>query len=106
MLSVPKKAASTAAAPALLPLWPEMYDGWLGVLRYGAQVGSGAVASLPSVSAARIAVIGRQKLKVYLASQTAKLASAWARLMRANSLASCTSELPYRCEIPWAIWFQ
>src|SRR5262245_35941575 len=70
--SVPKKAASTAAAAALWPLWPEIYEGWFGVTSSGVQVESGRVSGLPSVSAARIAVTGRQKLYSYLASQTAK----------------------------------
>src|SRR5262249_51268479 len=71
MSSVRKKAASTAAA-ALWPLWPEMYEGWFGVTSSGVQVESARVAALPSLSAARMAVTGRQKLYVYLASQTAK----------------------------------
>src|SRR5262245_10829122 len=62
MASVRKKAASTAAAAALWPLWPEMYDGWFGVTSSGVQVESGTVSELSSVSAARIAVTGRQKL--------------------------------------------
>src|SRR5919204_4470952 len=87
MASVPKKAARTAALAPLMPLWAEMYDGWAGVTRNGVQAGSAAVSGLPSVSAARMAVTGRQKLYVYLASQTAKRASACARLSRANSRA-------------------
>src|SRR5438270_1834881 len=88
--SVPKKAARTAAAPELTPLWPETYEGWFGVTRYGVQLGSATVLSLPSVSAARIAVTGRQKLSTYLVSQTAIAASATVRLSRANRRAFCT----------------
>src|SRR5262245_30554490 len=66
--SVSKKAASTAAAAALWPLWPETYEGWLGVGSSDAHSLSG----LPSGAAARMAVIGRQKLYSYFASQTAK----------------------------------
>src|SRR5438067_3267826 len=69
MASVPKKAASTAADAPLTPLWPELYDGWAGVTRNGAQAVSAVVPGLPSVSAARMAVTGRQKLYLYLASQ-------------------------------------
>jgi hypothetical protein len=62
MLSVSKKAARTAAAAPLTELWPEMYDGWEGVLMSGAQAASGAVSSLPSSAARRMPVTGRQKL--------------------------------------------
>lgn len=41
-------------------LCPEVYEGNGGVAISGSQVGSASVWSLPSVSAARIAVIGRQ----------------------------------------------
>ena len=41
-------------------LCSETYDWWLGVASSGVQFGSWAVAALPSVSAARIAVTGRQ----------------------------------------------
>src|SRR5205814_5177801 len=103
MASVPKKAARTAAAPELTPLWPEMYEGWFGVTRYGVQLVSTAVSALPSVSAARIAVIGRQKLYTYLVSQTAMAASASVRFSRANRRAFCTSELPCFTATCWAI---
>src|SRR5438552_18615602 len=106
MASVPKKAARTAALAPLTPLWPEMYDGWAGVTRNGVQAGSAAVSGLPSVSAARIAVTGRQKLYVYLASQTAIAESASVRLSRANRRASCTRELPFCTATCWAIWLQ
>src|SRR5581483_3101642 len=78
--SVPKKAASAWAAAML------------GVVRSGVQVGSGAVAGLPSVSPARIAVTGRQKLYSYLASNPAMKASAPETLSWANSRALSASE--------------
>src|SRR5438552_15192905 len=106
MASVPKKAARTAALAPLTPLWPEVYDGWFGVTSSGVQAGSAAVSGLPSVSAARIAVTGRQKLYVYLASQTAIAASAWVTLSRANRRAFCASELPCCLATAWAIWSQ
>ena len=49
---------------------------------------------VPVVSAAEIAVIGRQKLYVYLVSNTAMLLSANAMLPRANSCACCHGSSP------------
>src|SRR5437868_5303425 len=89
----PKNAARTVLAAPLKVLWPESYDGKLGVVRSGVQVGSAAVAGLPSVSAARMAVIGRQKLYVYFASQQAIPASARAMSRAANSRAFCSMEV-------------
>src|SRR5262245_2091608 len=106
MASLPKKAARTAADAPLTPLWPELYDGWAGVARNGAQAGSAAVSSLPSVSAARMAVTGRQKLYVYLLSQMANVLSAPATLSRANSRAFSTSVSPRAWATSWASWFQ
>src|SRR5437870_2371463 len=69
VLSEPKKAASTTAAAPLKVLWPEMYSGNGGVTSSGVQVESLTVSGLPSVSALRMAVMGRQKSKAYLQSQ-------------------------------------
>src|SRR5262249_29655946 len=71
MSSVPKNPARAVAAAAPYALCPDEYDGCAGVASSGVQVGSAAVAGLPSVSAARMAVTGRQKLYRYLASQVA-----------------------------------
>src|ERR1700761_6455519 len=65
----PKKRASTSAPAALIVLCAPGYEGSAGVLpASGSQVGSATVARLPSVSARRIAVTGRQSWYVYLAS--------------------------------------
>src|SRR5262245_1941299 len=60
MSSVRKNPARAAAAAAPYALCPDEYDGCAGVASSGVQVGSAAVSALPSVSAARIAVTGRQ----------------------------------------------
>src|SRR5258707_9121611 len=75
MSSVPSTALTT---PATLPLrmqWAQGYSGCVGVSPSGCQVASRSVAGLPSISPLRIAVTGRQKLKWYLASNTAINAS-------------------------------
>src|SRR6478609_3283009 len=65
----PKKLASTSAPAALIVLCAPGYDGSAAVLtESGSQVGSATVSGLPSVSARRIAVTGRQSRYVYLAS--------------------------------------
>src|SRR5258706_14717311 len=79
-LSVPKNDPSTTAAAPLNVLWPETHSGNGGVTSSGSHVVSATVPGLPSVSAARIAVTGRQKLKTYLHSQAAMPASAMAML--------------------------
>ena len=87
MLSRPKKSFSTAAAAPLKLEWPEMYVGNGGVTISGVQAGSAVVSGLPSVSAARMPVTGRQKSVAYLASQAMIAASAIATLSIANSRA-------------------
>ncbi len=53
------------------------YSGWFGVPASSVvHAGSATVASLPSVSRARMAVIGLQNVYVYLASKQAMRASA------------------------------
>src|SRR5437667_5967919 len=94
MLSEPKKAASTVAAAPLNVLWPEVYSGKGGVTSSGVQVGSLVVSGLPSISALRMAVMGRQKLNVYLQSQAMIAASASAMFNNANNRAFCSSVLP------------
>ena len=59
-LSVPKNDFNTAAAAPENVEWPDAYEGNGGVVSSGVQVASAVVFALPSVSAARIAVIGRQ----------------------------------------------
>src|SRR6266496_4851321 len=57
-------------------------------------------------SAKAIAVTGRQKWKVYLASQAQMAASAMAMFNKANNLAFSSSVLPRAAEIVCAILFQ
>ena len=90
----PKKSASTVAAAPLNVLWPEVYSGKGGVISRGVQFTSGSVAGFPSVSAARMAVMGRQKLTAYLQSQHRIAASAAAMLSRAKRRAFSAVESP------------
>src|SRR5262249_16410410 len=106
MPSVPKNPARAVAAAAPYALCPDEYDGCAGVGISGVQSGSIRVSGLPSVSAARMAVTGRQKLYVYLVSQVSMCASAPARFMRANSRAFCDRVKPWASDTPAAIWFQ
>jgi hypothetical protein len=59
--SGPKKELKTTSAAPLKVLWPETYSGKFGVVSKGAHDGSASVSGWPSVSAARMAVTGRQK---------------------------------------------
>src|SRR2546423_8736874 len=76
--SLPKYVPSTTTAAGLTVAWPDGYSGKLGVTSSGVQVASSIVAGLPSVLASRMAVMGRQKTYVYLASQHEMTASAMA----------------------------
>ena len=67
------------------------------------QAASGAVAGLPSVSPERIAVTGRQKLYVYLASHALIPASAIAMFRRANRRALSSSAAPVVATSSWAM---
>src|SRR5512144_1581530 len=60
------------------------YSGCIGVSMNGVQPGSRSVALLPSMSPLRMAVTGRQRLYVYLASKTAISASSMAIAASAN----------------------
>src|SRR5256885_14351596 len=76
MSSVPKNVSITREAAPLNVLCPDVYSGKLGVTSIDVQVASFSVASLPSRSALRMAVTGRQKFSVYLQSQQRMPASA------------------------------
>src|SRR6478752_5818569 len=76
ILSVPKKAWSVLTIAPDTQLWPDGWSGNAGVASSGVHVGSATVAGLPSVSARRIAVIGRQKFQKYLSFQQLINASA------------------------------
>src|SRR5687767_6162818 len=80
----PKSSASVVAMALLFVACPERYSGCGGVGNSGCHAASPAVASLPSNSPLRMAFIGRQKLKVYLASQQAIPASDAARYISAR----------------------
>jgi hypothetical protein len=60
ILSVPKKLCSAPTSAPLPQVCPAGYSGKPGVSINGVQSGSRVVAGLPSVSAYRIAVIGRK----------------------------------------------
>src|SRR3954466_5422611 len=76
MLFEPRNQAITIPAAGVMHEWALGYSGWLGVPRSGAHAASPMVAALPSVSPARIAVMGRQKANWYLASEHVMSASA------------------------------
>src|SRR5216117_3939165 len=71
-------ASSTAPSDADTMQWAHGYSGCIGVSMNGVQLGSRSVASLPSTSPLRMAVTGRQRWYVYLASKTATSASSMA----------------------------
>src|SRR3954451_16487696 len=100
----PNALASTVAAAALIELWAPGYDGSGAVVVSAFHVGSAARAALPGVPA-RMAVIGRHTLYVYLASYMAMVASAMARFIEENALVAA-SRLVWRADT-WfsAIWF-
>src|SRR5262245_51584665 len=72
ILSVPKKVCNVCTIALLVQAWPEGWSGKGGVAsagrmqtgvagsNRGSHAGSASVAGFPSVSASRIAVIGRQ----------------------------------------------
>src|SRR5882762_11138435 len=64
----PISASSTAPSDADTMQCAHGYSGCMGVSMNGVQAASRSVASWPSLSPLRIAVIGRQRLYVYLAS--------------------------------------
>jgi hypothetical protein len=60
--AVPRNLEMTSPPAGVTQAWALGYSGWLGVPASSVDhVGSPIVASLPSVSPARMAVIGRQK---------------------------------------------
>src|SRR5262249_9354940 len=71
MLSVPTACARTWASALVTQPCCEGYSGWFGVVVSGDQVGLAVVWGFPSMSALRIAVIGRHRRYVYLESKHA-----------------------------------
>src|SRR6266850_1068259 len=90
----PISASSTAPRDADTMQWAQGYSGCIGVSMNGVQPASRSVALLPSLSALRIAVIGRQRLYVYLASNTAISASSMAIAASANKRAFAATSRP------------
>src|SRR5260221_13031108 len=80
--------------------WAHGYSGCIGVLAIGCQVASRSVASLPSISSLRMAVIGRQNAYLYLASMTAIAASASAAVVTVMKRALSMTDISFRI----AIW--
>src|SRR5258706_3830702 len=81
---VPNSDSNTALTVLEVIQCPQGYSGCNGVSISGSQPGSRVVASLPSMSPLRIAVIGRQKLKLYFASKSAILEASTANSTSAN----------------------
>src|SRR4030095_3629820 len=90
----PSSASSTAPSDADTMQWAHGYSGCMGVSMNGVQLGSRSVASLPSRSPLRIAVTGRERLYVYLASKTAISASSMAIAAIARSRALSVASRP------------
>src|SRR5579864_2099369 len=91
-VSSPNIPARIYAAEPLTVECPDGYSGCAGVpggraSNHGIQAGSGDVPGFPSVSPARMAVMGRQKTYRYLESQHAIAASAIATFSKANRCA-------------------
>src|SRR5215469_9088139 len=90
LVSSPKVADKIRVAAPLTQECADGYSGKGGVTISGVQAGSGAVASLPSVSPSWIALTGRHESYSYLASQQPMIASAIPKLTSASSLAVST----------------
>ena len=91
---VPISATSTAPRADDTMQWAHGYSGCMGVSMNGVQPGSATVASFPSSSPLRMAVIGCQKVYVYLASKTAVSASSIAIAATASSRALSVTSRP------------
>src|SRR5262245_30686300 len=89
----PSAASSTAPTAADEMQCAHGYSGCSGVSSSGNQVGAASVASLPSMSARRIAVIGRQNVYSYFASNTATNESMAATFASANNRARSTVDI-------------
>src|SRR6202011_5041838 len=91
--------------PGLIPAC-DGYSGCIGVAFRGCQLASRSVASLPSWSPLRIAVIGRQKLYWNLASQSTMKQLARAIDISAKTRAFSATDSPRRSETCAAAWNQ
>src|SRR5438552_6638246 len=83
ILSVPKNICNTSRCALSPERWPDGCSGY-GAVRSGAHDGSGSVSGLPSLSACRIAVHGRQKSQEYLSVQQLIAEPAALRFILAN----------------------
>ena len=92
--SLRKKSCNVATKAELSPLCPDECSGYGGVGTSGSQFGSAFVHGLPSVSASRIAVIGRQNGSCALSFQTVISASAPDMYSIANRRALSASDSP------------
>ena len=107
----PNMAARIDAAEPLTVEWPDGYSGCGGVpdgraSSHGVHAVSGSVLALPSVSAKRIAVIGRQNTYRYLRSKQAIAASAMETPNKANRCAFAVKFKDRLAEIYAATRFQ
>ena len=109
ILSVPKKSCRVCTMAPLMQPCPDGCSGKPGVTsgvpncgvagsNNGVHAGSASVAGLPSVSASRIAVIGRQNFQWYLLSQQPIAPSAEAKLALANRRAVSAMPSPRLAE--------
>src|SRR5512132_2910261 len=99
MSAVPSMASMALATAELTMQWAHGYSGCIGVLSIGCQVASRSVASWPSISPLRMAVIGRQNAYLYLASMTAITASASAAVVTAMKRAVSITDMSFRIAI-------
>src|SRR3712207_5304177 len=74
--SRPRESPGASIIALVSDVSPDGCSGYGGVATHGSQVGSAAVRGLPSVSASRIAVIGRQKSRAALSFHVVMSASA------------------------------
>src|SRR5690242_18820061 len=89
----PNSASSTAPTAAEEMQCAHGYSGCSGVSSSGNHSLAASVASLPSMSARRIAVIGRQNAYAYFASNTATNESIAATFTSANNRACSTAAI-------------
>src|SRR4051812_37454362 len=101
----PKNSRSTATCALSRQLCPETHSGY-GAVMSAAQVGSVAVAALPSSSVVVIAFHGRQKSKWYLSFQQLIAASAALRFCSASSRALSAASRLFRAMSCRATSFQ
>src|SRR4051812_47693485 len=109
MSSVPKNDWNACIVALAYEVAPDGWSGYGGVTNAGPtpaidgssdgsnngfQLGAATVSGLPSVSAPRIAAIGRQKLQWYLSFQALMIASAAVRSIIANMRALWLTSRP------------